>query len=114
MKKISIFILFLIGINCKLLTLREDNEDIQSNKRLITKYTHEKEKMDNTLANNQKINEEFDEDEIMENFNQIDVNNFYEIVIADMIIELIESNNIFILYNHSYQFFIISFLLSFI
>lgn len=92
MKKISIFILFLIGINCKFLTLREDNEDIHSNKILITKYTHEKEKMDNTLANNQKINEEFDEDEIMENFNQIDVNNFYEIVIADMIIELIELN----------------------
>ena len=36
MKKISIFILFLIGINCKLLTLREDVEDIQSSKTLTS------------------------------------------------------------------------------
>ena len=92
MKKISIFILFLIGINCKLLTLREDVEDIQSSKTLTSNSNDINEP--DLMNNNQNTNEEFDEDKIMENFTQIDENpgNYYEIVIADMIIELIELN----------------------
>jgi hypothetical protein len=103
MKKISIFILFLIGINCKILPLRDEkflsnraslnNSKISNKKNNKKDYKYEYEDIGIYNHNDIEI-----ENEMMKNLPEINISSeiYYELVIADFIIELIETN-----YNYS-------------